>query len=746
MISDATLRSREAFADMTRRCYGRVYFTALAIVRHADMAEDIAQETFLRAWLKRDTVKEPALLLLPWLLRIATNLSLQWMRTGQQRSRLLPLVPMEEMTVEPVDDTQPDPREAAGMAEQRGQVNELLATLPIELRHVILLHYVEGLSPSDIARMNGEHCSTVTRRLEKAREQLRQQWEQGLASGLALLKPPYSSAGKPLSLIVAVSALPAATRAQLLDLAADTVAPTLPSFAQPIGDPVATESSQLLQSLFPSGGAVKIAIAIAAVAAGVGAVYKLKSHLDISSKVHAIPAETKAGRITPSTSPVVHRATNNTGLTTLVKAQTEPAGVSHPRANASGSFIDDETIHFALSVVNDAGNPVQGASIKPLGIRATAEPSAWFGWGADPPTWVTSSDGTVQGQVRKYAHEKLETGSVVFLTTHPDYASAYCDMRLTSITQVVLTPGHSLDVIPIDEGSSLPITGEISTEFVDRHGLSPKWDRQLDGSISIRNISEKGTSFFLKHKPSTGTAVLMSDFHSITFPRELEGPLQVVLRPTHTVYGRLSDNVPRPVTNGKVSAYVATGRYGFGRYGKSTVDIASDGTFELTDMPEGTVHIWALVDGYCSVHRSKVRPFQDTQQFEMRTSNMECVLQMEPTATMKFRLLDAEGKPVVGAEAGAAPNIGTEGGNGIWFNQQFSGVSDGAGIATIGNIPAGTCFYDISGGWEIKPYKSDDVFQKVVRRDLSYHLEPGEVREKKVTVYPKGTFVITDEE
>src|SRR5690606_21465890 len=102
----------------------------LAIVRNPDMAEDISQETFLRAWLKRDMIKEPATMLQPWLLRIATNLSLQWLRTGQTRSRLLPLIPMEEMTVEPADNTAPDPRQAAGQTEQRTQLADAVMALP----------------------------------------------------------------------------------------------------------------------------------------------------------------------------------------------------------------------------------------------------------------------------------------------------------------------------------------------------------------------------------------------------------------------------------------------------------------------------------------------------------------------------------------------------------------------------------------------------------------------------------------
>ncbi len=258
MISDATLRSPEAFAKMAQRFYGRVYFTALAIVRQADTAEDIAQETFLRAWLKRDAVKQPALLLQPWLVRIATNLALQWLRTGQQRSRLLPLIPMEDVTVEPVDDTKPDPRQAASAAEQRSQVEEAVMALPAELRQVVLLHYAEGLSLRDIARMNGEAPSTVTRRMEKARAQLRQHLENGFAAGLAMLKPRHGQTQKVFGLITAAAAIHAATHAQLLQMVSDTPAPPTAHAITSAANAATIKETGIMKSIIVKLGAAKL--------------------------------------------------------------------------------------------------------------------------------------------------------------------------------------------------------------------------------------------------------------------------------------------------------------------------------------------------------------------------------------------------------------------------------------------------------------------------------------------------------
>ncbi len=363
-ITDATLRSPDAYTQMMHRCYGRVYLTALAMVRQPEMAEDIAQETFLRAWLKRDSVRDPALLLQPWLIRIARNLSVDWLRTGQQRSRVLPLISLEDITVEPADHTAPTPRQAAGQAELNAQVTDAVMALPDELRQPVLLHFVEGMSASDIARMNGEAPSTVTRRLDRARDLLRQHMESGLTAGLATLKPGPRSLEKALALFAAAVVLPAATQANVLAVVSDTPTPPLIEPDNHLHSSSAIKDAGLAGKVgLTKGLAIAAATLTAAVIVGGGAimVQSARNNASDSGSDSVSRTETKVAALDPI-------------------AGREYASAS--RANSSktllGRFSNAEKRNLTISESAFSGNsttsiPATGATRTVAGSAATSD-------------------------------------------------------------------------------------------------------------------------------------------------------------------------------------------------------------------------------------------------------------------------------------------------------------------------------------------------------------------------------------
>ena len=129
----------------------RLYRAALAILGHPQEAEDAVQDAFVR-YLE----KAPADLENPgaWLMRVLVNgcksrLRLAWRRVG------------------PLPETLPAPG-----PEEREELEELFA-LPPEDRAVIHLHYYEGYSTDEIARMLGQRPGTVRSRLSRARSRLR---------------------------------------------------------------------------------------------------------------------------------------------------------------------------------------------------------------------------------------------------------------------------------------------------------------------------------------------------------------------------------------------------------------------------------------------------------------------------------------------------------------------------------------------------------------------------------------------
>ena len=129
----------------------RLYRTALAILGDPQEAEDAVQDAFVR-YLERspENLETPG----AWLTRVLVNgcksrLRLAWRRVG------------------PLPDTLATPG-----PEEREELEELFS-LPPEDRVVIHLHYYEGWSTDEIARMLGRRPGTVRSRLSRARERLR---------------------------------------------------------------------------------------------------------------------------------------------------------------------------------------------------------------------------------------------------------------------------------------------------------------------------------------------------------------------------------------------------------------------------------------------------------------------------------------------------------------------------------------------------------------------------------------------
>jgi len=158
-----------AFAEIVRRFQRPVYRVVYALTRNASDADDLAQETFVRAYqaIGRFRAGEP---LRPWLARIAVNLAYSLFRRRRRRpeTSIEPLVEAGRQWA--VDD---DPADRAAESEQRERLAAAFAGLSHEHQAVLTLRVVEDLSYDDIARTLGVPAGTVMSRLSRARTELR---------------------------------------------------------------------------------------------------------------------------------------------------------------------------------------------------------------------------------------------------------------------------------------------------------------------------------------------------------------------------------------------------------------------------------------------------------------------------------------------------------------------------------------------------------------------------------------------
>jgi RNA polymerase sigma-70 factor, ECF subfamily len=182
----------DAFAAATGRYRRELEVHAYRMLGSAEDAEDIVQETFLRAWRRRETFRGDATLR-AWLYGIATNATLDLLQRGTRR--LLPqllseptdpdavLEEAEEMTwLEPYPDRLldeivggEDPPDEAIVARETVELAFLVAIqqLPPRQRAVLILRDVIGWSARETAAMLEMSVVAINSALQRARETLR---------------------------------------------------------------------------------------------------------------------------------------------------------------------------------------------------------------------------------------------------------------------------------------------------------------------------------------------------------------------------------------------------------------------------------------------------------------------------------------------------------------------------------------------------------------------------------------------
>lgn len=163
MAAGGDRRAFEALVVRHREAVYRLCWSAAG--NHPD-ADDAAQETFVRAW-RSLSGYDPTRPFAPWLRKIAWNCGLSARGDGAGG---IPGAAGAE--ADEAADPSPGPEEAASGSEERRRIEGAMASLPAELRTVMVLRAVEGLSYAEIAETAGIPSGTVMSRLSRARERL----------------------------------------------------------------------------------------------------------------------------------------------------------------------------------------------------------------------------------------------------------------------------------------------------------------------------------------------------------------------------------------------------------------------------------------------------------------------------------------------------------------------------------------------------------------------------------------------
>jgi len=165
LIASAQRGDRQSFGELVCRHQKGVVGVIYRMCGDARLAEDAAQEAFVRVWQNLNSYK-PQYAFRSWLYRIAVNAALDTLR----RER-----PAAEIESLPLTDKSPSPEQAAETGQRAARVRQAVARLSEPLRVALVLREYEELSYQEIAAVLDIPLGTVMSRLNTARAQLRRE-------------------------------------------------------------------------------------------------------------------------------------------------------------------------------------------------------------------------------------------------------------------------------------------------------------------------------------------------------------------------------------------------------------------------------------------------------------------------------------------------------------------------------------------------------------------------------------------
>ena len=204
----------EAFSILVQKYQKSVHALVWRKIGDFHYAEEIAQDTFLKAYKKLSTLKDPNQFA-GWLYVIANRLCINWMRKKKPAMQSLEGTSVGEIEKFSYAHYVSEHRETEA-AERRSEiVEQLLARLPESERTVVTLYYLGEMNAKEIGKFLGVSVKTVHSRLHRARKRLQEKDEllvQEVLGGVSLpthlienimqqvadLKPTPPPVGKPL--------------------------------------------------------------------------------------------------------------------------------------------------------------------------------------------------------------------------------------------------------------------------------------------------------------------------------------------------------------------------------------------------------------------------------------------------------------------------------------------------------------------------------------------------------------------
>jgi beta-lactamase regulating signal transducer with metallopeptidase domain len=475
------------------------------------------------------------------------------------------------------------------------------------------------------------------------------------------------------------------------------------------------------------------------------------------------------------------------GIVTLLFLMTAGCDFSKSSSDSSKTTTRVEFKKVLVVVQDEDGKPIEGATILPTGFRVKGIHGAdAYGWRTNlfglAEKAVTDSEGKayVKYPVEGIPEEKEFTGKLIFGVSHPEFASIFIQSYSVDSPEqpIQLTRGIHLEVSGYIGSNHQPVTNLIPN--LSEEIIRPEdWQKMDNGVFAYNNLSPGGHLLQLMGRLPSGE-VVYSDTIAFTAEKGKPCHLALEMNPGIRLEGRLDDNVPRPVKNGRVMIsirpkeypaldviedyYAADQKYGgytARHFWHSYRPINEDGTFVFESVPPGTADVVVLGDGFASKTIGQLQNRVNgalvkgpvtaiPQAFPLVSPVTKIEVTTEPTATLEFTATTKSGRPIEGVRLGMYPSAFRMWGPFGWMKNSseepyreiphlsdpiFSGQTDKNGKLVLNNIPAETRGIDIDHPQFQVPLQDVNGWRD---RHVRAVFSPGMTNKLDMTLEPKG--------
>lgn len=366
-------------------------------------------------------------------------------------------------------------------------------------------------------------------------------------------------------------------------------------------------------------------------------------------------------------------------LSRMIRGEPPPSPARRPVTPPMPAELVDE---YTFSIVNVKGQPVVGADVTPSGA-GNGIGSAMLLDEHLFPRMKSDEKGQIvvrfptQGDSPAFRKllEFRKTGikRLGFFVEHVEHPNFY-EFAPIDKFRITLPESTTIEIRARRENDPALLSNLFAITDGFDYGFWPDWS-QADGVLTLRRVDRNSQQMShqmrVVHFPPEGP-VLFSNVIDLNEREDNPLQLELTLKPGVRVEGRLADNVPRPVMNGRVIAIVSNGTELRTRMRlRAVASINADGTFVIPSLPAGeTAQIVAGCDGWASTpppvaeglafiasQGSKSLYFAEfidlrvyPQLHRLEGTAIHPVLNMRRTATCAVTVKDVEGKPISGAE------------------------------------------------------------------------------------------------